>query len=90
MANKVLKDPTKVKQKVNGEWPWTFNAPTKDYSHSGCISAGNDYGVGIRQPVGKETASNLSSGPIPQKAHCFSPKEIFEDTKGKNAEDQRG
>jgi len=84
MANKVLKDPIAVKQRLNGELPWTFNAPTKDYSHSGCISAGNDYGVGHRQPVGKDKASGPESGPIPQKAHCFSPDEIFykEDNRG--------
>jgi hypothetical protein len=82
--NKVLKDPTKVKNKVNGEWPWTFNAPTKDVSHSGCLSAGNDYGVGHRQPVGKETASGITNGPIPQESKAFSVKEIF------YGEDQRG
>jgi hypothetical protein len=90
MANKVLKDRTAVKQKINGDYPWTYNAPTKDVAHSGCLSAGNDYGIGIRQPVGKETASGLESGPIPQKARAFSPKEIFEGSKGKIAEDERG
>ncbi len=84
MADKILKDRTAVKTKINGEWPWTFNAPTKDQAHSGCISAGNDYGVGIRQPVGKETASGLDSGPIPQASKCFSPDEIF------YGEDKRG
>jgi hypothetical protein len=84
MANKVLKDPIAVKKKVDGEWPWTFNAPTKDQAHSGCLSAGNDYGIGHRQPVGKMSASGLESGPIPQKAHCFSPDEIF------YGEDKRG
>lgn len=84
MANKVLQDRTAVKTKINGEWPFTFNAPTKDYSHSGCISAGNDYGVGIRQPVGTFKASGPEAGPIPQTSHCFSPNEIF------YKEDQRG
>lgn len=85
--NKVLKDPIAVKKKVNGEWPWSFVAPSKDHATSGCLSAGNDYGVGHRTPVGKFKASNIESGPIPQKAHCFSPDEIFY---GKNAEDKKG
>jgi hypothetical protein len=82
--NKVLKDPDKVKTKVNGQWPWTFNAPTKDVAHSGCLSAGNYYGIGLRQPVGKEKAAGLASGPIPQESKAFSADEIF------YGEDQRG
>lgn len=84
MKDKILKDPIAVKKKVDGKWPWTFNAPTKDQAHSGYLSAGNDYGVGYRQPVGKEKASGPASGPIPQESHCFSPNEIFdhEDKKG--------
>lgn len=82
--NKILKDRTAVKKKDDGKWPWTFNAPTKDQAHSGYLSAGNDYGSGIRQPVGKEKAGSYASGPIPQKAHCFSPDEIFD------GEDKRG
>lgn len=84
MANKVLKDPIAVKEKINGTWPWSFKAPTKDNAHSGSLSAGNDYGIGHRQPVGKEMASGPESGPIPQKARCFSPNEIF------NGSDKRG
>jgi hypothetical protein len=84
MANKVLKDPIAVKAKSDGKWPWTYNAPTKDQAHSGYLSAGDNYGIGRRQPVGKMNASGPESGPIPQKAHCFSPNEIFdgEDKKG--------
>ncbi len=74
---KVLADRTAVKQKVNGEYPWSFKAPSKDHATSGCLSAGNDYGVGIKQPIGKETASNLSGGPIPQESVAFSTDKIF-------------
>lgn len=77
MANKVLKDRTDPKKKINGTWPWTFNAPTKDVSHSGCLSAGNDYGVGVRQPVGKMKASGLDESPIPQSPKTFSVDEVF-------------
>lgn len=82
--NKVLKDPTAPRKKENGFYPWSFNAPTKDQSHSGCLPAGNDYGVGFRTPVGKERAGSMESGPIPQSSKCFSPDEIF------NKEDRRG
>jgi hypothetical protein len=82
--NKVLKDPIAVKKRQEGEFPWGQKAPTKDHATSGCLSVGEDYGIGHRQPTGKETASNLSSGPIPQESRCFSTKEIFygEDKKG--------
>lgn len=81
---KILKDPIAPKQKKDGKWPWSYNAPTKDQAHSGYLSAGNDYGVGHRTPVGKEKAGSYESGPIPMKAKCFSPDEIFdgEDKKG--------
>jgi len=75
--NKVLSDRTAVKKKENGEYPWSFKAPSKDHATSGCLSAGNDYGVGHRQPVGKKTAGNLPTGPIPQEAVAFHPDEIF-------------
>lgn len=84
---KVLSDRTAVRKKVNGEAPWSFKAPTKDYSHSGCIAMGNDYGSAVAQPTGKFKASGMDSGPIPQSSKCFSPDVIFE---GKNAEDKRG
>ena len=74
---KVLDDRTEVKKKVDGTWPWTFNAPTKDVAHSGCLSAGNDYGTGIPQPTGKFEAAPMDKGPIPQSSKCFSPDEIF-------------
>ncbi len=85
--NKVLKDPIAVKKKVNGTYPWDFSAPTKDVAHSGCLSAGNDYGIGHRTPVGRFTPRNIDQGPIVQESKAFPLSEIFD---GKNAEDQRG
>lgn len=81
---KELKDPTSPRQKVNGTWPWTYNAPTKDQAHSGCLSAGNDYGVGFKTPVGREKPRSMKEGPIPQESRAFSPDEIFyhEDKRG--------
>lgn len=81
---KVFKDPLEVKEKVDGVWPWGFNAPTKDQAHSGNLPAGNYYGVGRTTPVGKEKASGLESGPIPQQSKCFSLDEVF------YGSDQRG
>lgn len=74
---KILKDPIGVKKKTNGVYPWSFNAPTKDMAHSGSLSAGNDYGIGYRTPVGKEKCGSYESGPIPMKAECFSPDKVF-------------
>lgn len=81
---KVLADPIAPREKVDGTYPWSFNAPTKDQAHSGCLSAGNNYGIGFRTPVGKEKAAPMDSGPIPQSSKCFSPNEIFDH------EDKRG
>lgn len=82
--DKILKDPIAVKERADGLFPWSFKAPTKDQAHSGCLSAGNHYGVGHRTPVGKEKCGSYESGPIPMKSKCFSPNEIFdhEDKKG--------
>lgn len=84
---KALKDPIAPRQKENGNYPFEFKAPSYDNRTSCSMSAGNDYGVGFRVPLGKEAAGPIESGPIPQKAYAFSPDEIFY---GKNAEDKKG
>lgn len=86
-VSKVLKDPIAPRQKVDGTYPFEFKAPSYDNRTSCSMSAGNDYGVGFRTPVGKDKASSMESGPIPQESRCFSPDEIFY---GKDAEDQKG
>lgn len=75
--NKVLKNPIHPKQKMVGKYPFGFDAPSYDNRTSCSMNAGNDYGIGFRNPVGKETAFGPESGPIPQKAHMFKPEEIF-------------
>jgi hypothetical protein len=83
--NKVLKDPIAPKRKYEETLKeWSFNAPSYDNRTSCSMSAGMNYGVGYRTPVGKEKVSSMESGPIPQKSHSFSPDEIFtrEDKKG--------
>lgn len=55
----------------------TFAAPTKEGATTGrFMSAGDDYGIGHRTPVGKEKASGMASGPIPQHSKCMNPDEI--------------
>jgi len=91
--NKVLQDPIAVKQRINGKEEWSFHAPSYDNRTSNSIPAGNDYGVGHRQPTGTFKCSSMESGPIPQKAHCFSPNEIFDKSTGKvrvDKEDKKG
>jgi len=85
--NKVLKDPIAPNKKDNGDYPFEYKAPSYDNRTSCSMSAGNDYGTGFRNPIGKDEPRSLDSGPIPQQAHCFSPDEIFY---GKNKEDSKG
>lgn len=79
----VLCDPIAVKKKEDGEFPWSFKAPSYDNRTSCSMPAGDYYGVGRVNPIGKKSAS-MKNSPIPQKAKCFSPNEIFkhEDKKG--------
>lgn len=86
--NKVLKDPIGAKSvTTKSQDPWFFNAPSYDNRTSCSMSAGNDYGVGFRTPIGKDKPGSIESGPIPQEAKCFSPDEIFY---GKKPEDRKG
>lgn len=81
---KVLADPIGVKKREHGEFPWGQKTPTKDHATSGCLSVGDDYGLCYKNLIGKEKASGIDSGPIPQEAKCFSPKDVF------YGEDKRG
>jgi hypothetical protein len=73
----MFKDPTKPKKKAVDDKPWDFRAPSYDNRTSCSISAGSDYGVGFKTPVGREKASGITSGPIPMQAKCFSPDEVM-------------
>ena len=73
-----FKDPIAPKQKKReGQKEWSFKAPSYDNRTSCSVSAGDDYGVGHKTPVGSHKVSGMGSGPIPQKAKMFSPDEIF-------------
>lgn len=88
---KALKDPLAVKNAERGQTYkkgplplGEFKAPSYDNRTSCSVSAGDDYGIGHRTPVGTEKASPMKSGPIPQSSYSFKPEEIF------NKEDMKG
>lgn len=71
---KVQKDRTHPREKKSGKYPWDFKAPSYDNRSSCSMEAGNDYGIGFRQPVGTHTTSGIESGPIPMQSKCWDPK----------------
>jgi hypothetical protein len=71
-----FKDPIRPTERTNGVKEWSFKAPRYDQRTSCSIPAGDDYGVGFTNPVGKFEARPLSSGVIPQDAMCFSPDDV--------------
>lgn len=81
---KVLRDALKPSKKEDGKSPWSFKAPSYDNRTSCSISAGNDYGVGFKTPVGKTKARGLTEGPIPFGCVPFEAEPVIEkqDTKG--------
>lgn len=67
-----FKDPAAIKKqdpqdrpKDGKNSPWDFRCPQYDERTSCFINAGTHYGVGHRQPTGKESASDMTKGPIP-------------------------
>lgn len=81
--DEVLKDRLAPKKRRNESLPgYRFSPITKDQAMSGCISAGNNYGSGVAQPVGKTGLSSKSD--IPKGSHRFSSDQVFygEDKKG--------
>lgn len=55
-----------------------FQAPTRDKVSTGYfMSPGDNYGVGFRQPVGKEGNPSQMAKTLPMKSKCFSPDEII-------------
>ena len=74
MAKEMFHNRIAPKEKRMGR---DFAAPSKEGATTGrFMSAGDGYGVGFRQPVGKEKASNAAD-PIPRKAMCASPEGMF-------------
>jgi len=73
---KVLKDPIAYKARVSD---LEFAAPRKERATTGrFMPAGDDYGVGFRQPVGTQgNPTSMKSGPIPQESVCFRSDEAI-------------
>lgn len=54
-----------------------FAAPSKEQATTGrFMPPGDDYGIGFRQNVGKEQASGLRAGAIPQECKCIDPNSV--------------
>ena len=51
-----FKDPIAVKEGKKIKNPWNFDQPPYDERTSCYVAAGTNYGVGHRQPVGKDKA----------------------------------
>ena len=60
------------------ESSYDFVGPRKEQATTGrFMDAGDNYGVGHKQPIGSEKVSEKS--PIPQKAFAFHPGETIRD-----------
>lgn len=74
----MFKDPIRPRKKAReGEKEWDYKAPSYDNRTSCSITAGDDYGVGFRTPVGKNNASGPASGPIPQRAFSMRAEDVL-------------
>lgn len=78
---KYFKDPIEPRKKEDGKYPFDFKSPSYDNRSGESIRAGDNYGVGFTQPVGKEKASGLESGAIPMKSKCFDPNMVVSNAK---------
>jgi hypothetical protein len=83
VVSKVLKDRLDPKKRENGKNEWSFRAPSYDNRTSCSISAGNDYGIGVTQPIGSKKVTSIKEGPIQMSPESFSPHEIFGKYTGK-------
>jgi hypothetical protein len=61
-------DPIKAKQKKNGDYPFEFKAPKYDERSSCYMKAGDDYGLGHKQPVGHDGNPKQFVSTLPQKS----------------------
>ncbi len=71
---KPFRDPIEAK---SGSTSKTFAAPTKEQATTGrFMVAGDNYGVGFKQPVGKESASGIKSGPLSHATGHYNPEDF--------------
>jgi len=78
MVDKIIKSRISPKQKKAGNFPFDFKAPSYDNRTSCSISAGDDYGVGYRQPIGSKKGADYDAGPIPLNSRSFNAQQLIE------------
>ena len=59
-----FKDPIAPKERKSADRPWSYKAPEYDKRTSHFVSAGDNYGVGFKQPVGSEKISSDYAVPV--------------------------
>lgn len=82
--SEILKNPIKPTKKSNGSYPFEFKAPSYDNRTSCSMAAGNDYGKGFNNPIGKDEPRGYAEGPLGAKTYAFSPDRVMygEDIEG--------
>lgn len=78
MSDKVWNNRIAPRKKEHGKYPFDFKAPSYDNRTSCSISAGDDYGSGFNQPIGRFKARGMDSGPIPQRNSIRKPEGFIE------------
>ncbi len=76
-----FKNPIAPKERKESKEPWDFKKPTYDQARAGNIFAGDQYGVGYNQPIGKFSASGPMSGPVPYGCSRFSVESVIDGEK---------
>jgi hypothetical protein len=68
-----FKNPLAPKQRTSSS---TFIAPTKEQATTGMfMRAGDDYGLGFKEPIGKIKATKGMA--VPQESKCIDPNSIL-------------
>lgn len=77
-----FKDPIAPPKSVGKVDPKSgVKSPKFDKRTGPTVSCGDDYKVGFRTPVGKFSASPMSSGPIPQTSKAFKAGDVLDEPK---------
>lgn len=69
----MFEDRTRPKVRETGK---DFVAPKYDNRSGPRVAAGDYYGVGVRNPVGKMRASSIVDGPIDMKSKSARPEQV--------------
>jgi len=72
----MFKNPIAPKKEKDGDYPFEFKAPPYDKRSSCFMSAGDDWGVGHRAPIGLERAG-MKKSPIPQTVKMAKAKDVY-------------